>query len=72
MNYEILSIETSKKIARLEIENLRLKDKRELLEKENELLKKDLEVIARELGIEEEHYLEDILYEINELKEKNE
>jgi hypothetical protein len=71
MNYEILSIETSKKIARLEIENLRLKDKRELLEKENELLKKDLETIANELGL-EGHHLEDILYEINELKEKNE
>lgn len=71
MNYEILSIETSKKIARLEIENLRLKDKRELLEKENELLKKDLEIIAKELGL-EGHHLEDILYEINELKEKNE
>ena len=71
MNYEILSIETSRKIARLEIENLRLTQEQNLQNKEKKKKKNDLETIAKELGL-EGHHLEDILYEINELKEKNE
>ena len=70
MNYEILTIETTKRLAMLDIENARLKKQLEIEKEKNEILNGDLCNIAQELGIPEGGYVEDILYEIRELKEK--